>query len=62
MTNGELKRLAGLVPLEEIKCLNIQMLLFLSRAANKKVAVNPTGGGQVREESLTVEPGRTLKQ
>lgn len=50
MTNGELRRLAVLVPLEEIKWLNIQMLPFLSRAANKEVAVNTIGrwsGGEV---------------
>lgn len=57
-----------LVPLEEIKWLNIQKLPFLSRAANKEVAVNTIGrwsGGEVGwggGERLTMEPGRALQQ
>lgn len=44
MTNGELSRLAGWVCLKEIKWLNVQPLLFFSKAANEKGAMNATVG------------------
>lgn len=44
VTNGELSRLDECVLLKEIKWLNIQMLPFFSRAANRKGVMNATVG------------------